>query len=174
MNDLEQALKVSLETEPPKIYPNAIKGTGTIEAISISKVLASGDKGASLFSKELSKPLSNHEIEMLLSNQAIVLNAIGNRHLQLSVDMAGLVRTAKGKEQCEIYLKNSFKAFEMSRKCLTALNEVRNPKRSTFIKQQNNQLNLGDKDGQKVDRIPESKAIPVNSTVETVGEINRG
>jgi hypothetical protein len=174
MNKLEQALTTSLETDPPKIYPNAIKGTGTIEAISVSKVLASGDKGASLFSKELAKPLSNHEIEMLLSNQAIVLNAIGNRHLQLSVDMAQLVQTTNGKKQCEIYLKNSFKAFELSRKCLTALNEVRNPKRSTFIKQQNNQLNLGDNDAQKVDRIPEGKTIAVNSRVETLDAIDRG
>ncbi|AFY74288.1 hypothetical protein Syn7502_02283 [Synechococcus sp. PCC 7502] len=172
--DKEQKFKEFSERKRPQITYGDVKGTGKIEAVSISGVLGTGDGSISPFSKELSKPLSNHEIEMMLSNQAIVLNAIGNRHLQMSIDLAELTSGSQGREQCEIYLKNSFKAFELSRKCLTALNEVRNPKRSTFIKQQNNQLNLGDKDGQKVDRLPESKAIPVNSTVETVDKIYRG
>jgi hypothetical protein len=172
MIETEQRLEEYSERERPKIPADAIKGTGKIEAISISKVLVSGDSSISLYSKQLDKPLSNDEIELMLSNQAIVLNSIGNRYIQLSCDIQQLIG-ARGEDTSERYIKTSFKAFELSRKYLTALNEVRNPKRSTFIKQQNNQLNLGDNDAQKVDRLPESKAATVNTTVETVDKIDR-
>ena len=56
-----------------------------------------------------------------------------------------------------------------------ALNELRNPKRSaTFIKMQNNQLNLGDHDGSaKVDRITESTTKGFNPTLATVETLDR-
>jgi hypothetical protein len=169
----ERKVKEFMDREQQQITYGDVKGTGAIEAISISGVLGTGDGSISPFSKELSKPLSNHEIELMLSNQAIVLNSIGNRYIQLSCDIQQLIGR-RGEDTVERHIKTSFKAFELSRKCLTALNEVRNPKRSTFIKQQNNQLNLGDKDGQKVDRIPESKAATINSRVETLDAIDRG
>ena len=161
--------------EDRKIGVDAVRGTGQIEAVTISSVLVSGDESISWFSKQLDKPLSNSEIELMLSNQAMVLNAIGNRQITLSSDLLRLGSTDKSRDRSDRQLKNGFKALELSRKCLTALNEVRNPKRSaTFIKQQNNQLNLGDQHGgAKVDRIAESKTESFNPNMEAVAEINR-
>lgn len=154
-----------------KIRADAIRGIGQVEAVTISSVLNAGDASTALFCEQLSKPLSNDEIELMLSNQAMVLNAIGNRQISLSADIARLGSGEKSKEASDRYLKNGFKAMELSRKCLTALNEVRNPKRSaTFVKQQLNQINLnGDHDGSKtVDRITEGTSTAFNPTVATL------
>ncbi|MBD2319960.1 hypothetical protein [Phormidium tenue] len=153
-----------------EVRADAIRGIGQIEAVTISSVLNAGDASTALFCEQLSKPLSNDEIELMLSNQAIVLNAIGNRKIQLSNDLTRLASSSEQNRQvCDRWLKDGFKALELSRKCLTALNEVRNPKRSTFIKQQLNQLNLGDHDGSKtVDRIAESKTESFNPNLATL------
>ena len=162
--------------ENRKIRADAIRGIGQIESVSISSVLNTSDASTSLFCEQLSKPLSNDEIELMLSNQAIVLNALGNRQITLSSDLSRIGSGEKSREASDRYLKNGFKAMELSRKCLTALNEVRNPKWSaTFIKQQNNQLNLnGDQHGgATLDRIAESKTERFNPTVATVETLDR-
>jgi hypothetical protein len=160
--------------DKPIVRADAIRGIGQIEALTISSAL-NVDDPASLFAKQLSKPLSNDEIELMLSNQAIILNAVGNKQVTLSSDLSRLSSSEKSKELSDRWLKNGFKAFELSRKCLTALNEVRNPKRAaTFVKNQLNQINLGDHDGSKtVDRIAESKTESFNPNLATLEALDR-
>lgn len=161
--------------ERKRIGADEIRGKGAIEANVIASVLNAGDASAKLFSQQLTKPLSTEEIELMLSNQAILLNAIGNRKIGMSADLSQIATRSEIKEICDRWLKDGLKAFELSRKCLTALNEVRNPKRSpTFIKQQNNQLNLGDQHGSKtMDRISKSKTESFNPTMATLEAIER-
>ncbi|CAN1213547.1 hypothetical protein TUMEXPCC7403_25295 [Tumidithrix helvetica PCC 7403] len=159
-----------------KIGADAVRGDGQLEAVSISTILVAGDASVPMFTKQLDKPLNNDEIELMLSNQAIVLNIIANRQIQLSADILQVTANrSDARVLSERYLKNGYKAFELSRKCLTALNEVRNPKRSaTFIKQQNNQLNLnGDRDGETMDRISEGKTESFNPNVATLEALDR-
>ena len=158
----------------PKALTDVIRGSSVITASALQKVLKFGkEEDVETFGYLLDKPLTTEEIEQMLSNQAILLNAVGHRQSKLSFDIAEM----GGKpESCERFIKNGFKALELSRKCLTALNEVRNPKRSaTFIKQQNNQLNLnGDTNGgATVDAIPESKTESFNPTVATLETLDR-
>ena len=158
------------------ISADEIRGKGHIEAITIASALSSPDASIPLFRDQLTKPLSTDEIELMLSNQAIVLNAIANKNFEIGSSMELLVKSNPILEKLtKNGMKNGFKAMELSRKCLTALNEIRNPKRSaTFIKQQNNQLNLGDQHGgAKVDRIAESKTESFNPNMEAVAEIDR-
>jgi hypothetical protein len=160
--------------ENRKIGADAIRSNGQIEAVTLASALSSPDESIALFCTQMSKPLRNDEIELMLSNQAMVLNAIGNRQLTLSSDLARLGSGEKSREASDRYLKNGFKALELSRKCLTALNETRNPKRSTFIKQQNNQLNLGDTNASKnMDRISETTSKRIDPTVATLENVHR-
>ena len=157
-----------------KVRADAIRGIGQIEALTISSALNAGDESTALFTQQLSKPLSNDEIELMLSNQAIVLNAIGNKQITLSADLLQLGSGEKSRETSDRWLKNGFKALELSRKCLTALNEVRNPKRSTFVKQQLNQINLGDTNASKnMDRISETTSKRIDPTVATLENVHR-
>lgn len=159
--------------DKPEIRADAIRGIGQIEALTISSALNVDDPTA-LFAKQLAKPLSNDEIELMLSNQAIVLNAVGNKQVTLSSDLLRLGSSEKSKELSDRWLKNGFKAMELSRKCLMALNEVRNPKRSTFIKQQLNQLNLGDQHSSAtVDRISETTSKRIDPNMATVATVHR-
>jgi hypothetical protein len=153
-----------------EVRADAIRGIGQIESMTIASVVNANTASAALFCQQLAKPLTNDEIELMLSNQSILLNAIGNRQITLSADLAQLASGEKARDASDRYLKNGFKALELSRKCLTALNEVRNPKRSaTFVKQQLNQINLGDQHGgATVDRIAESKTESFNPNMATV------
>jgi hypothetical protein len=163
--------------ERKRINADEIRGKGHIEAVTIASALLSPNESIEHYRQQLTKPLSSDEIELMLSNQAIVLNAIANKNLEIGTN---IVFQVKGNPILEKLTKNSmrngFKAMEMSRKCLMALNELRNPKRSaTFIKQQNNQLNLnGDHDGSaKVDRIAESKTESFNPNMATLETLDR-
>jgi hypothetical protein len=163
-----------MEKQTTIVFADAIRGKGQIESVTISSVLNADTASAALFCQQLSKPLTNDEIELMLSNQAIVLNAIGNRQITLSADLAQLASGEKAREASDRYLKNGFKALELSRKCLSALNETRNPKRSTFIKQQLNQVNLGDTNASKnMDRISETTSKRIDPTVATVATVHR-
>ena len=161
------------------ISADEIRGKGHIEAVALSSVLGSPDEAIELYRAQLKKPLSSEEIEMMLSHQAIVLNAIANKSFELGCNLEIQV---KGNPIIEKLTKNSikngFKAIELSRKCLTALNEVRNPKRTaTFVKNQLNQVNLNA--SKNMDAITESETKGFNpkmATVETVHgcEVYRG
>ena len=157
----------------PKALTDVIRGSSVITASALQKILKFGkEEDVETFGYLLDKPLSTEEVETMLSNQAILLNAIGHRQSKLSFDC---MEMGARPESSERFMKNGYKALELSRKCLTALNEVRNPKRSaTFVKQQLNQINLGDHDGSaKMDAITEGKATPFNPTVATVAEVHR-
>ena len=158
----------------PKALTDVFRGASIITASALQKILKFGkEEDVETFAYLLDKPLTTDEIELMLSNQAILLNAIGHRQSKLSFDC---MEMGARPESSERFMKNSYKALELSRKCLTALNEIRNPKRSaTFVKQQNNQLNLnGDQHGSaKMDRITESKTERVDPTVATLESLDR-
>jgi hypothetical protein len=159
-----------------RINADEIRGKGHIEAIAIASAFSSPNESIELYREQLTKPLSSDEIELMLSNQAIVLNAIANKNLEIGTNIIFSVNENPILEKLtKNSMKNGFKAMELSRKCLMALNEVRNPKRSaTFIKNQLNQVNLGDHDGgATVDRIAESKTESFNPTVATVETLDR-
>ncbi|MFO0209337.1 MAG: hypothetical protein ACK53E_00820, partial [Pseudanabaena sp.] len=110
------------------------------------------------------------------SNQAIVLNAIANKNFEIGTNIVFSVNNNPIMEKLtKNGMRNGFKAMEMSRKCLMALNEIRNPKRSaTFVKQQLNQINLGDHDGSaKMDRITEGKTESFNPNMATMETLDR-
>lgn len=163
--------------ERKRINADEIRGKGHIEAITLASAFLSPNESIELYREQLTKPLSSDEIELMLSNQAIVLNAIANKNFEIGTNITFSVTDNPIMEKLtKNGMRNGFKAMEMSRKCLTALNEIRNPKRSaTFVKQQLNQINLnGDHDGSKtVDRIPESKATGFNPKLATLEAIER-
>ena len=157
----------------PKALADAYRGASLITSSALQTILKVGKEGdVADLAYLLGKPLTTDEIELMLSNQAILLNAMGHRQAKLSFDCMEL---GARPESSERFMKNSYKALELSRKCLTALNEIRNPKRSaTFVKNQLNQVNLGDTNGgATVDRITEGKTTPFNPTVATVAEVHR-
>ena len=159
------------------ISADEIRGSGHIAAITLSSILGSPDEAIELYRAQLKKPLSSEEIELMLSNQAITLNAIANKSFELGCNLEIQVKNNPVIEKLtKNSMKNGFKAIELSRKCLVALNEIRNPKRSpTFIKQQNNQLNLnGDHNGgENMDRITEGTAEGFNPNMATVETLHR-
>ena len=156
----------------PKALADAYRGASLITSSALQTILKVGKEGdVADLAYLLDKPLSTEEIELMLSNQAILLNAMGHRQAKLSFDCMEL---GARPESSERFMKNSYKALELSRKCLTALNEVRNPKRSaTFVKQQLNQINLGDQHGATVDRIAESQAKRVDTNLATLETLDR-
>ena len=160
-----------------RIAADEIRGRGHIEAITLSSILGSPDASIDLYRTQLKKPLSSDEIELMLSNQAITLNAIANKSFELGCNLEIQVKNNPVIEKLtKNSMKNGFKAIELSRKFLVALNEIRNPKRSpTFIKQQNNQLNLnGDHNGgENMDRITEGTAEGFNPNMATVETLHR-
>ena len=158
-----------------RISADAIRGKGHIEAVAIASALSSPNESIELYREQLKKPLSSDEIELMLSNQAIVLNAIANKNFEIGTNIVFSVNNNPILEKLtKNSMRNGFKAMELSRKCLMALNEVRNPKRSTFVKNQLNQVNLGDQHGgATVDRIAESKTESFNPTVATVETLDR-
>ena len=159
-----------------RIAADEIRGKGHIEAITLSSILGSPDASIDLYRTQLKKPLSSDEIELMLSNQAITLNAIANKSFELGCNLEIQVKNNPIIEKLtKNSIKNGFKAIELSRKCLVALNEFRNPKRSaTFVKQQLNQINLGDHNGgANMDRITEGKATDFNPNMATVATVHR-
>ena len=158
----------------PKALVDVIRGSSVITASALQKILRFGkEEDVETFGYLLDKPLSTEEIETMLSNQAILLNAIGHRQSKLSFDCMEL---GARPEISDRFIKNSYKALELSRKCLVALNEIRNPKRSaTFIKQQNNQLNLNGEQhgGKNMDAISEGKTTPFNPNMATLETLDR-
>jgi hypothetical protein len=160
--------------QAPKALTDVIRGSSVITASALQKILRFGkEEDVETFGYLLDKPLSTEEVELMLSNQAILLNAMGHRQSKLSFDC---MEMGARPESSERFVKNSYKSFELSRKCLMALNELRNPKRSaTFIKQQNNQLNLNGEQhgGKNMDAIAEGKATAFNPNMETVAEYQR-
>jgi hypothetical protein len=159
-----------------RINADEIRGKGHIEAVAIASALSSPNESIELYREQLTKPLSSDEIELMLSNQAIVLNAIANKNFEIGTNIIFSVNENPIMEKLtKNSMKNGFKAMELSRKCLIALNEVRNPKRSaTFVKQQLNQINLGDQHGSaKMDAFAEGETKGFNPNMGTLETIDR-
>ena len=76
----------------PQIGADAIRKNGAIAGVSISKILGCDDSVAALFAVQLAQPLDDLEIQLMLSNQAVVTNAIANRYLQQSIDLSDHAR----------------------------------------------------------------------------------
>lgn len=126
--------------------------------------------------------------EALLIDQAYVLQSIFS-------DYTVRMSHAEYLSQAEAYSKIALRAQNQCQRTLKTLLEYKNPKRTTFIKQQNNainqQINEGDpkeipekeikpanelleqKDGEWLDIGKTKEAIRDDSKMETVGEINR-
>ncbi|BAZ71353.1 hypothetical protein NIES4106_61500 (plasmid) [Fischerella sp. NIES-4106] len=125
-------------------------------------------------------------LEQLLITQSVTLSNIGAhfmvKALALLEDGTILKRLPHLIDQL---INASLRCSGESRKCIALLNEIKNPKRkSIFIKQQLNQLNLTEDQLQQleggdyeqisaVDTGAQREAIPVDSPVGTVEEIDR-
>jgi hypothetical protein len=126
--------------------------------------------------------------EMLIS-QAHVLNLVFAK-------FTSKMTCAKYLSQCEAYSKIALRAQNQCQRTLRTLLEYKNPKRATFIKQQNNainqQINKGElpneisekeinpanelleaKDGTWLDTGEAPEAVSVDSEVETLGKLDR-
>jgi hypothetical protein len=126
--------------------------------------------------------------EALLIDQALVLQSIFSNN---TAKMAN----AKYLSQIEAFSKIALRAQNQCQRTLKTLLEFKNPKRTTFIKQQNNATNQQINEG-KLKEIPEKEINPANellevnhetrldtgkmqetirtdSEVETVGELDR-
>lgn len=129
-------------------------------------------------------------IESMLLDQAHVLQAMGTF---FTMKLSG----AEYLNQLEAYSRIALKAQNQCRQTLATLGELKNPKRTTFVKQQNNAVNqqinqdglkqaenskkpdnsanklLGGEPSERLDTRTKEEAIGVNQGVEAVGTINR-
>lgn len=129
--------------------------------------------------------LSN--LEAILSTQVFSLNLLFNK-------MAAKIELAEEFGDAQIFVDLAMKIQNNCRKTVLTLSEIRNPKKTTFIKQQNCAVNQQVNNDNTVD-IPKKSslenellkvkhvpmelrttitAIPTDSQLETMGEINRG
>ena len=128
-------------------------------------------------------------IETMLMTQAQTLDAIFHKMMRNSMSVALL-------PQSQVYTDLGFKAQNQCRKALLALAEIKNPKRATFIKQQNNAINQQVNNGVNSENLKKSKnitnellseeshealefgraaeAIAVDSQLESLGAVNGG
>ncbi len=74
---------------------------------------------------------NSQEIESFLINQAKALDAVFYRYM-------GKTLSAKHMNQVQIFAQLAFKAQNQCRNTLATLKEIKNPKQTTFVKQQNN------------------------------------
>ena len=126
--------------------------------------------------------------EALLIDQTLVLQSVFS-------NFTAKMANAKLLSQVEAFGKIALRAQNQCQRTLKTLLEYKNPKRTTFIKQQNNATNQQVNDG-KLKEIPEKEIKPanellevnhearldtgktketvkVNSELETVGELDR-
>jgi hypothetical protein len=96
--------------------------------------------------------------EALLIDQALVLQSIFSNN---TAKMAN----AKYLKQIEAFSKIALRAQNQCQRTLKTLLEFKNPKRTTFIKQQNNATNQQINDG-KLKEIPEKEINPANELLE--------
>lgn len=130
-----------------------------------------------------------NEIEQMLITQAKALDFFFYR-------MLGKVADTRNVKQMQAYTDIALRAQNQSRKALSVLAHFKNPRRATFIKQQNNAINQQINNGAKSKAIKNKKkfaneliakvphgsetmdigttveAIPKNTTTEAVGTIN--
>ncbi|EKD75567.1 MAG: hypothetical protein ACD_44C00096G0003 [uncultured bacterium] len=128
-------------------------------------------------------------IERRLLSQAIVLSSVFDR-------MLAQLGSAKFTNQVQVFGHLALKAQAQCRVTLATLADLRNPQKTTFIKQQNNAVNqqintevksenprnfknssnelLSEKKHEAMDFRGAQGAVGVNSSVETMETVNRG
>lgn len=100
------------------------------------------------------------EIEAMLMTQAQTLNILFHMTLTRIPDLNMI-------NQIQVFSDIALKAQNQARKTLAVLAEIKHPRRTTFIKQQNNALN------QQINNHPQSEEIKKNKKVanELVAEV---
>ena len=122
------------------------------------------------------------EIQAMLLSQAHTLNVFFNRCLSQVGDMTMV-------NQIQTFSDLALRAQNNCRKTLATLAELKNPKRATFIKQQNNSVNqqvnnsenplkksneqLCEAQHESLDDRSKEKAIAINTTVGTLETVDR-
>jgi hypothetical protein len=101
--------------------------------------------------------------EALLIDQAIVLQSVFS-------NFTAKMANAKYMSQIEAFSKIALRAQNQCQRTLKTLLEYKNPKRTTFIKQQNNATNQQVNDG-KLKEIPEKEINPANELLEENHEV---
>jgi len=132
---------------------------------------------------------SMHHVESMLLDQAHTLQAMSTHFIS---------RLAKAEylSQIETYARIALKAQNQCRQTIATLGELKNPRRTTFVKQQNNAVNqqinqvglkqpknskipdnsanklLNEVEHERMDIGAPQEAVGGNQQVETVGEVN--
>jgi HD superfamily phosphohydrolase len=141
---------------------------------------------------ETMKTVSNKVKNGNLSNleEMLVCQTYSLQHLFLT--MASRISSTTNPDHIELFARFALKAQNQCRSTVATLSEMRNPKRATFVKQQNNavnqQINQGENSknlsnpanellekthGERLDTRETKAPIGTNQDLETVGEVMR-
>jgi HD superfamily phosphohydrolase len=141
---------------------------------------------------ETMKTVSNKVKNGNLSNleEMLVCQTYSLQHLFLT--MASRISSTTNPDHIELFARFALKAQNQCRSTVATLSEMRNPKRATFVKQQNNavnqQINQGENSknlsnpanellekthGERLDTRATKAPIGTNQDLETVGEVMR-
>lgn len=112
-------------------------------------------------------------LEELLISHIGVLDTAFCELLLKGMAIIEAATNAKARQQGVSLVELALKAQKQSRQNVMSLNEMRNPKRATFIKNQLNQLIQEKSNDQRLDRGAPPKAITEDTRVEALGKINR-
>ena len=153
-----------------------------ISALAISKSIGlSGHDGIGGALQDLEQLLASNGTEhqeLLLLLQSELLHAV-------CVDFAMKIKGTSSPEVMKLFADIAFKAQNQSRRTITALADLKSPKRTTFIKQQNNAVNqqVNNTDEAGVARQHESakkvfepknlENIPANELMEELNYVQR-
>jgi hypothetical protein len=100
-------------------------------------------------------------LEALLCTQAHVLNGLFTR-------LVGIAQRCDSLEQYKTYLGLGLKAQNQTRQTIAALAELKSPKRSTFISQQNNAVNQQINQGEATSSAPKAPDLKKPEKLEKV------
>ena len=105
---------------------------------------------------------------IILASQIGVLNAIFSRYSQISMSLL-----ERGKPEWGPALHLGLRAQSECRRSIATLNELRNPKKTVFIKKQQNNLLMESGKNAQMDVESATAAIGANSELAAVGELDR-
>jgi hypothetical protein len=97
-------------------------------------------------------------VEAMLLDQSHVLQSLFMTYIQK-------MSCAEYTEQVDVFSRIALRAQNQCRQTLTSLVELKNPKRATFVKQQNNAVN------QQINQLPENQKTSCDPTNELLGEV---
>lgn len=189
-NELSEAVKAS--SKKTSIPLNKITDPSTLGSGAIAGVMDSGDNTKAVnaafdgVEETLSKVKSGNleDLESILVNQVYVLNGLFNQLViqgKASLSDPAVMRSLPNHPKT--MLNVALKAQTQCRATVQTINELKNPKKTTFIKNQLNnvkmelesrieQLEDTEHGSKKLDRGTEAKAISINRSVEALEVIN--